>query len=371
MQDTLTEGMNQAGFKEVKSKKKKRDPKTSPPGSASQTSPPKPPDETLASKSDLSSSSGQSGTDDRPPNQDDNVTTTRGSTGLFKHPFGSDQSFDTPTSQEVVSFRVDSQIKSARKSASEAKFAETTGIHMDDDPRAIIMDVIEEAYVNIGGREKLFHLTEHALAIKMFGDFGMTTWNSMFERLTSRHVLSAYGAAVDSFTTDLYAHKDSYHPIRAVISCFMFHAPLVIMRHVMAMINQETRLGLLEFRLFGSQEFENAWDRWLLRERFPMSKAECTKLYFPVSPLRTGNLIKHSFMSDLVDHWEDDDAVGSPTMPDPHDYAPEDYVFEDQPPTEQDPTSQTSTSTDAPPVGNSTDQQNDTGVQMEAICRCS
>ena len=349
MQDISTAGSDQGGFKEVKSKKKKRDPKSPPSGTPPSPSPTKPPDESTAPKD---SSGDYSPPLDVPDAQklDKNVTTTRGSSDLFSRPFGSEQSFGTPTSQDVVSFRTDSQVKSSRKTANQAAFAEATNIDLNDDPRELILDVIEEAYVNLGGRTKVFELHEKLMVLRMLAEFGMTTWSSIFEKMMSRHAMATYSARVDSFLNDLFVYKDPNHPVKGIISCFLFYAPNLLMRHAMALANKETTLGLLHFRLFGSKEFQGIWTRWLLREKLPMSQAECHKVFFVKDLFATGNFIKGSFMTDLIDNWEDDEASDIIMIPDPKDYAPEDYS----------PVTTTN-------VDTSTDQQENPTVQTEDV----
>lgn len=214
--------------------------------------------------------------------------------------------------------------------------------------------IIEEAFVNLGGKYKVFQLNEHALTLQMLGNFHMATWSSMFDNLMTRHALAAYSSGVDSFLNDLYVYKDAHHPVKGIIPCFLFHTPQLLMRHAMAMANQETKVTLFDFRLFGSKDFQGIWEQWLARENLPMSQAECAQLYYVSNTFTTGNLIRDSFMNDLINNWEDEDAEDIIMIPDPQDYAPEDYSTPERPSAKE---------TTAPSSDNSDEQQGDKNAQ--------
>ena len=285
------------------------------------------------------------------------------STGLFDRAFATDRSFTSPTSQELVTFQPGTPQSSLSRSqgsrASDSKqalssweFFQQVGVGRDEDPRPIIIDVINEAYTDIGGTGLLFDVTRGALLSSTMAACGITTWESLCENMNRRRTWNRFAIAVEKVIPDIWPDRHASHPVIPLLEAIVCNAALCIARHITYLTNGETKISMNEFRLFGCKDFQANWDRTIIAHVIPFSLVERDDLYYQYEAKGSGGIgaYQGAMIPQIVTNWENpsDNVI---MVPDPRDYysAPFGYsqdeldieVMDDGvAPTDQEPTAQ-------------------------------
>ena len=246
---------------------------------------------------------------------DDLVTKTRGSGGasMFQHPFANDKSFMSPSSQEQIEFETATPLASTRNDPRRDTQTSPTfgifgnaGLNLQADPRHLVVDVINEAYTNIGGTGKLLNINRASALIGVMGKHGLVTWDELYECMSSR-------SDTDQVQQDLlkvslqsfWPEKDPDHPIFPFIGLIIGMTPLCLSRQAMSYSLNETEIPVHQFRLFNDREFQGMWEQGVRAMNIPFAHDERASLFNHSVYSKPVSLLDGSYFGALIINWED------------------------------------------------------------------
>ena len=195
------------------------------------------------------------------------------------------------------------------------------GVGRDEDPRPIIIDVINEAYTDIGGTGLLFDVTRGALLSSTMAACGITTWESLCENMNRRRTWNRFAIAVEKVIPDIWPDRHASHPVIPLLEAIVCNAALCIARHITYLTNGETKISMNEFRLFGCKDFQANWDRTIIAHVIPFSLVERDDLYYQYEAKGSEGIgaYQDAMIPQIVTNWENpsDNVI---MVPDPRDY---------------------------------------------------
>ena len=154
------------------------------------------------------------------------------------------------------------------------------GVSKDEDPRPIIIDTINKAYADLGGRMMLFDLNPGGLLSSTMGACGITTWEKLCESTSRRRTLNQFATTIENRLPEIWPEQDPPHPFIPLLETMACYAAKCVAQHITYPTIGETKVGINDFWLLGCKDFQTIWDRTIIATQTSFSMEERDDLYF-------------------------------------------------------------------------------------------